>query len=114
MSKDITNTERLTNELLLETYKPLLVVKLSKSTTLRLSSHLKEFATDINKKTGYEVLLFPDEDTTSVDIVSVCKSENIELEKLKEDVYNKYERSSIGEIPFTKIKDIIKKRNSDG
>ena len=108
MSKDITNTERLANELLLETYKPLLVVKLSKSTTLRLSSHLKEFATDINKKTGYEVLLFPDEDTTSVDIVSVCKSENIEL------VYNRYERSSIGEIPFTKIKDIITKRNPDG
>ena len=36
MSKDITNTERIANELLIEKYRPLMIVKLSKPTTLRV------------------------------------------------------------------------------
>ena len=43
MSKDITNTERIANELLLEKYRPLMMVKLSKSTTLRIGD-LEKFA----------------------------------------------------------------------
>ena len=74
MPKEISNTERLANELLLERYKPLMVVKLSRSATNSLSDKLKTFALDLSDKTNYEVLLFPDEDITSVEIVSVCNT----------------------------------------
>ena len=50
MGKNITNTERIANELLLEKYKPLMVVQLSKATTTRIGTNLEKFALDISKK----------------------------------------------------------------
>ena len=80
MVKEITNTERIANELLIEKYRPIMVIKLSKSTTLRVGSDLEKFALDISEKSGYEVLLLPDEDKTEIEIVSVCNSEFVVLE----------------------------------
>ena len=50
MVKKITNTEIIANELLIEKYRPLMVIKLSKPTTLRVGSNLEKFALDISDK----------------------------------------------------------------
>jgi len=112
MTKEIINTDslRIANELLLEKYMPVMVVTLSRKTTVTLSDKLKDFALDLSKKTGYEVLLFPDEDKTSVDIISVCGNKQIEIDNLKEYVYGKYRNPEEEEIPYTKIIDRLNKK----
>tara|TARA_R110000824_G_scaffold112198_2_gene261280 strand:- start:617 stop:961 length:345 start_codon:yes stop_codon:yes gene_type:complete len=113
MSKNITNTERIANELLLEKYKPLMVVKLSHKATNNLQGKLKEFAFNISKKTKYEVLIFPDEVTTEVKIVSVCNTEKIELKDLQNEIYSKG-KEKLKNIPFTPIKDKVKQKSKTG
>tara|TARA_R110000824_G_scaffold311062_1_gene498269 strand:+ start:395 stop:739 length:345 start_codon:yes stop_codon:yes gene_type:complete len=113
MPKEISNTEKVINELLIEKYKPVMVVKLSVITTSKLSYRLEEFAGDISKKTGYEVLLFPDEEETSVKIISIFGTEIEKIKELREYIYEKYEKPNFTNIPFTSIKEIIKKRNKD-
>ena len=112
MSKDITNTERIANELLLEKYRPLMFVKLSKPTTLRIGD-LEKFALDLSDKSGYEVLLFPDEEDTDIKIVSVCESEFKDIEELKNYIYKRYETTLLSNSQYTKVKDYIKKDKND-
>ncbi len=107
MSKDITNTERIANELLIEKYRPLMIVKLSKPTTLRVGD-LQKFGLDISDKSGYEVLLFPDEEETDIKIVSVCGSEFEDIGELKSYIYRKYETTLLNNSPYKKAKDYIK------
>ena len=113
MTKEISNTERISNELLIEKYEPVMVIALSHSTTIRLIGKLKEFALDISSRTNYEVLLFPDEEQTTVNIVSVCNTDKIDLQAIKDYIYKKYEQNNLEHTPFTKIKDIIKKRDEE-
>jgi len=110
MVKKITNTEIIANELLIEKYKPLMVIKLSKPTTLRVGLDLEKFALDISDKCGYEVLLFPEEDKTEIEIVSVCNSKFVELEEIKNYIYEKYENNLLDSSPYKKVKDFIKKK----
>ncbi len=112
MSKNITNTERIANELLLEKYKPIMVIKLSKKATTNLKGKLEIFALDVSKKTKYEVLIFPDEEKTEVNIVSVCNSEIISLEDLRKYIYSKdRQKDKLKHTPFTTIKDKLKEKN---
>ena len=90
MEKDLTNTKILANELLLEKYKPVMVVKLSRAATLRLVSRLKEFAIELGEKTNYEILVFPDEEKTEVEIISVCKADHKELKNALFQVFFSY------------------------
>ena len=115
MTKEIIKTDslRIANELLLEKYMPVMVVTLSRKTTITLSDKLKQFALDLSTKTGYEVLLFPDEDKTSVNIISVCGHQQIEIDDLKEYVYGKYKNRVEEEIPYTKITDRLNKKQED-
>ena len=110
MVKKITNTEIIANELLIEKYRPLMVIKLSKPTTLRVGLDLEKFALDISDKCGYEVLLFPEEDKTEIEIVSVCNSKFVELEEIKNYIYEKYENKLLDSSPYKKVKDFIKKK----
>ena len=110
MTKNISNTERIANELLLEKYKPLMVIKLSNNATRNLMGKLEDFALDINKKTNYEVLIFPNEEKTEVNIVSVCNSEKISLEELQKQIYSREKKKS-NDIPFTTIKEKLKEKN---
>ena len=112
MTKEIINTDslRIANELLLEKYMPVMIVNLSRKTTVTLSDKLQDFALDLSKKTGYEVLLFPDEDKTSVNIISVCNHKQVEIDNLREYVYGKYKKPEEEVIPYTKITDRINKK----
>jgi len=107
MEKNISKTERIANELLIERYKPILVIQLSVSATRNLGGKLKQFAEDISERTIYEVLIFPDEKETSIKIVSICNSETQNIEDIKEYVYKKYEGYKDGNGPFNTIKDRI-------
>tara|TARA_R110001583_G_scaffold154105_2_gene305775 strand:+ start:122 stop:460 length:339 start_codon:yes stop_codon:yes gene_type:complete len=111
MTEKVNKSKRITNELLLETYKPILMVKLSQSTTIRLGDTLEKFALDISEKSGYEVLTFPNEEETDIKIVSVCGSELEDISELRDYIYSKYKSPTLENIPFTSIKNIIKKRN---
>jgi hypothetical protein len=115
MTKEIIKTDslRIANDLLLEKYMPVMVVTLSRKTTITLSDKLKEFALDLSTKTGYEVLLFPDEDKTSVNIISVCNHRQVEIDDIKEYVYGKYKSDVKEEIPYTKITDRLNKNKDD-
>ena len=88
-----------------------MVVKLSKPTTLRVGSDLEKFALDISDKSGYEVLLFPEEDKTEIEIVSVCNSKFVEVEDIKNYIYEKYENKLLDNSPYTRAKDFIKNKN---
>lgn len=114
MANEVNKSKRITNELLLEKYKPLLMIKLSKPTTIRLADTIEKFALDISEKSGYEVLTFPNEEETDIKIVSVCGSKLEDISELRDYVYKKYKSHSIQETPFTTVKDIITKRNKDG
>jgi len=111
MAEKVNNSKRITNELLLETYKPILMVKLSQSSTIRLGDDLEKFALDISEKSGYEVLTFPNEEETDIKVVSVCGSEIEDISELRDYIYSKYKSPTLENTPFTTIKDIIKKRN---
>tara|TARA_R110002020_G_scaffold345305_1_gene559315 strand:+ start:326 stop:670 length:345 start_codon:yes stop_codon:yes gene_type:complete len=113
MTRKISNTEVISNELLIEKYEPIMVITLSHSTTMRLVGKLKEFALDISERTNYEVLMFPDEEQTTVKIVSVCKADKIDLKDIKDYIYKKYEQTNLEDTPFSRIKDIIEKRNEE-
>ena len=110
MEKNISKTERIANELLLEKYKPLLVIKLSDKSTNNLKGKLEDFAVDVSKKTNYEVLIFPNEEKTEVKIVSVCDSKNITLEELQKEIYQK-DKTKTPDIPFTTIKEKLREKN---
>tara|TARA_Y100000310_G_scaffold303153_1_gene341216 strand:+ start:2658 stop:3023 length:366 start_codon:yes stop_codon:yes gene_type:complete len=80
----IEETKKIANELLLEKYEPILVIKLIRIPPV---DELQAFASKIQKDFGYQTLVLPGELETSVDIVSVCKTESIEIETLKNKVY---------------------------
>tara|TARA_R110000824_G_scaffold55075_1_gene151869 strand:- start:49 stop:387 length:339 start_codon:yes stop_codon:yes gene_type:complete len=111
MKKEISKTEILVNELILEKYKPVMVIQLSRNTTNKLSNKLKEWGEDISKQTGYEVLVFPDEKDTSVKIVSVYGTEMDTLENINEYIEKKDKPPRLKNTPFTTIKDIIKNKD---
>ena len=69
---------------MLEKYEPILVIKLIRIPPVE---ELQAFASKIQKDFGYQTLVLPGEIETTVDIISVCKTESVEIENLKEKVY---------------------------
>ena len=110
MTKKNNKAGEVVNDLLLQNYKPILMVKLSTPSTVRLGENIEKFALDISKKTGYEVLMFPNEEETDLKLVSVCGVKTKEIEELRNYIFDKYKSTDLKNTPFTKIKDIIKKR----
>lgn len=109
MPKEITNTERIANELLLEKYEPILFITFSVEATRQLDGNLAETAEKIRVNTGYRVIIIPNEKETTAKILSVCKTEIVEIEKLMEYIYGKFEDSvDLQTTPFSKLKDRLK------
>ena len=110
MTKKVDKPKEVINDLLLQNYKPVLMVKLSTPSTIRLGENLEKFALDISEKTGYEVLMFPNEEETDLKLVSVCGVKTKEIDELRNYIFDKYRSTDLKNTPFTKIKDLIKKR----
>jgi len=85
MTDTLKETKKIANELLLEKYEPILVIKLIRVPPV---DELQAFASKIQKDFGYQTLVLPGELETSVDIISVCKTQSMEIDNLKEMVYD--------------------------
>ncbi len=108
MTDKLENTKKIANELLLEKYEPILVIKLIRIPPVE---ELQAFASKIQKDFGYQTLVLPGELETTVDIVSVCKSESTEIKELKEQVYKTcklLEQELEKPVEFKTAKEIIK------
>tara|TARA_R110000824_G_scaffold26761_2_gene91678 strand:- start:45 stop:386 length:342 start_codon:yes stop_codon:yes gene_type:complete len=107
MIDKLKNTKRVANELLLEKYKPILVIKLIRIPPV---DELQSFARKIQEDFGYQTLILPGELETSVDIISVCKSEITEIQTLREQVYEackSLEKELDTPVEFKTAKEII-------
>lgn len=107
MEDNLKETKKIANELLLEKYEPILVIKLIRVPPVK---ELQVFASRIQKDFGYQTLVLPGEIETTVEIVSVCKSESVEIEDLKEKVYNTcklLEQELENPVEFKTAKEII-------
>jgi hypothetical protein len=78
------STKAAANELLLEKYEPILVIKLRRVPPIE---ELHAFANKIQEDFKYPTLVLPGELETTVDIVSVCKTKIVEIEELKAQVF---------------------------
>ena len=108
MEDNLKETKKVANELLLEKYEPILVIKLIRIPPVE---ELQAFASKIQKDFGYQTLVLPGELETTVDIISVCKSESTEIEELKEKVYKTcrlLEQELEKPVEFKTAKEIIK------
>tara|TARA_R110000803_G_scaffold39315_7_gene84891 strand:+ start:4820 stop:5161 length:342 start_codon:yes stop_codon:yes gene_type:complete len=107
MEDKMKNTKKIANELLLEKYEPILVIKLIRIPPV---DELQAFALKIQKDFGYQTLVLPGEIETSVDIVSVCKTDVGEIEELRGKVMStckKLEKELNKPIEFKTAKEII-------
>jgi len=107
MAEDLKETKKIANELLLEKYEPILVIKLIRIPPVE---ELQAFASKIQKDFGYQTLVLPGELETSVDIVSVYKTETMEIQTLKEQVYETckaLEKELDNSVEFKTAKEII-------
>ena len=114
MKESISNTERLANELLLEKFEPILVIKLRRIPDV---DELQQFTTQISEQFGYKTLVLPGELDTSVEIVSVCNAEVKELPQIQKEVFGLLERIEKEEkedIPYKTAKEIIEIKKSNG
>ena len=84
MEDKLKETKKIANELLLEKYEPILVIKLIRIPPV---DELQAFASKIQKDFGYQTLVLPGEIETSVDIISVCKTKSKDIDELKDMVY---------------------------
>jgi len=113
MENKYTSVKKIAKELALEDYKPVMVIKLSKETT-RTVVNLKEFTKRITEETGYTTLTFPNENETSAKIISIYESERVDIDTLKEYIYGKYGDDELIDTPYTKIKDMVSRKNKNG
>jgi len=107
MANKLKETKKIANELLLEKYEPILVIKLIRIPPVE---ELQAFALKIQKDFGYQTLVLPGEIETSVDIVSVCKTDVGEIKELRDKVMGtckKLEEELNKPIEFKTAKEII-------
>ena len=107
MTDKLEETKKIANELLLEKYEPILVIKLIRIPPVE---ELQAFASKIRKDFGYQTLVLPGELETSVDIISVCKTQSMEIDNLKEMVHETckvLERELDKPVEFKTAKEII-------
>ena len=107
MTDKLKETKKIANELLLEKYEPILVIKLIRIPPV---DELQAFAAKIQKDFGYQTLVLPGELETSVDIISVCKTQSMEIDNLKEMVHETckvLERELDKPVEFKTAKEII-------
>jgi|TARA_R100000664_G_C2745655_1_gene133441 hypothetical protein len=106
MAKDNSATKLAANQLLLEKYEPILVIKIMRIPPVE---ELQAFTKKIQTDFGYNTLVLPGELDTSVEILSVCDVEVTDLEKLQKMVYDNIkllEEDGAEEVTFKTAKEI--------
>ena len=112
--KKITNTEKIANELLIERYEPIMVLKLNIDYMGTMSTiELKDKAKDVSEHTGYKVLLLPTSGDNDAKIIGVCGTQQFDMQELQGIIFDSFDDVDIMMGSFGKVEKFIKDRYNE-
>ena len=112
--KKITNTEKIANELLIEKYEPIMVLKLNIDYMSTMSdTELKDKVKDVSEHTGYKVLLLPTSGENDAKIIGVCGTQQFDMHELQGIILDSFDDVDIMMGSFDKVEKFIKDRYNE-
>ena len=112
--KDITNTEKIANQLLIEKYEPILLLKLNMDYISEMNdTELKDKTKDVSEHTGYKVLLLPTSGENDAKIIGVCGTQQFDINELQDIIFDSFDDVDIMLGSFDKVQKFIKDRYND-
>tara|TARA_R110000765_G_scaffold296590_1_gene391725 strand:- start:190 stop:531 length:342 start_codon:yes stop_codon:yes gene_type:complete len=112
--KNITNTEKIANELLIERYEPIMVLKLNIDYISGMSdTELKDKTKDVSEHTGYKVLLLPTSGDSDAKIIGVCGTQQFDMHELQGLIFDSFDDVDIMMGSFDKVEEFMKNRYND-
>tara|TARA_R110001606_G_C15124554_1_gene622555 strand:+ start:110 stop:451 length:342 start_codon:yes stop_codon:yes gene_type:complete len=109
--KNITNTEKIANELLIEKYEPIMVLKLNIEHISTMSDiELKDKVKGVSEHTGYKVLLLPTSGDSDAKIIGVCGTQQFDMHELQGIILDSFDDVDIMMGSFDKVEKFIKNR----
>jgi len=112
--KNITNTEKIANELLIERYEPIMVLKLNIDYIRGMSdTELKDKTKDVSEHTGYKVLLLPTSGDSDAKIIGVCGTQQFDMHELQGLIFDSFDDVDIMMGSFDKVEEFMKNRYND-
>ena len=112
--KDITNTERIAKQLFIEKHEPILVLKLNIDDVVNMDEgDIKTKIREVGEQTGYKVLLLTTKGDSDAKIIGVCETEQFDIEKLKDIIFESFDDVDIMMGSYDKVKDFMKNRHNE-
>jgi len=112
--KDITNTEKIANQLLIEKYEPILLLKLNMDYISEMNdTELKDKTKDVSEHTGYKVLLLPTSGENDAKIIGVCGTQQFDINELQDIIFDSFDDVDIMLGSFDKVQKFIKDRYNE-
>ena len=112
--KEITNTERIAKQLFIEKHEPILVLKLNIDDVVNMNeSELKTKIKEVGEQTGYKVLLLTTKGDSDAKIIGVCESEQFDMDKLQDIIFESFDDVDIMMGSYDKVKDFMKNRHNE-
>jgi len=112
--REITNTEKIANKLLIEKYEPILVLKLNIDDVVNMDEkEIKTKIREVGEQTGYKVLLLTTKGDSDAKIIGVCETEQFDIEKLQDIIFESFDDVDIMMGSYDKVKDFMKNRNNE-
>jgi hypothetical protein len=112
--KEITNTEIIANELLIEKYEPILVLKLNIDYISGMSdTELKDKIKDVSEHTGYKVLMLPTSGESDAKVIGVCGTQQFDMHELQGIILDSFDDVDIMLGSFDKVEKFMKSRYND-
>ena len=112
--KEITNTERIAKQLFIEKHEPILVLKLNIDDVVNMDEkEIKTKIREVGEQTGYKVLLLTTKGDSDAKIIGVCETEQFDIEKLQDIIFESFDDVDIMMGSYDKVKDFMKNRNNE-
>jgi len=112
--REITNTERIAKQLLIEKHEPILVLKLNIDDVANMDeSEIKTKIREVGEQTGYKVLLLTTKGDSDAKIIGVCETEQFDIEKLQDIIFESFDDCDIMLGSYDKVKDFMKNRYNE-
>ena len=112
--REITNTEKIANELLIEKYEPILVLKLNIDYIGGMDdTELKDKTKDVSEHTGYKVLLLPTSGENDAKIIGVCGTQQFDMHELQGIIFDSFDDVDIMLGSFDNVEKFIKDRYNE-
>ena len=112
--KEITNTERIAKQLLIEKHEPILVLKLNINEVVNMDeSELKAKIREVGEQTGYKVLLLTTKGDSDAKIIGVCETEQFDIDELQDIIFESFDDVDIMMGSYDKVKEFMKNRYNE-